>query len=369
MKKHFVKYIPVILLLIFASASNGYAQLSILNANVNSYNITPASLCQVSIMNGLTDMQVYLEADLMAADNTLLLKVTTNPFMLKKGLNNLGMNVSVGSAQYGSDNISKHIGTFHTLPAGKYHYCCTIKIMSHVETGDQYCEDLESENNSFMTLVFPGDHDTIESPMPLLCWSHSDPFNITSGGEYYRMKVVELHEGQNAEAGLVANVPVYIKTNVGSHQVQYPYDAKPLLKGMRYGWEVEKVSNEVVVNKTEAWEFVVQPDRIEVGHKYAILKPTLDAGYYVALDNKVYFRIDEAYVSRALEYRILDAKNKEVSPPAHNENKTLPKAEMKATGYNRFCIDLEGYDLKEGYYTLEVNDSKSEKLLLKFYVK
>jgi hypothetical protein len=346
-----------------------YSQVSILNANVNSFNITPASLLQVSIMNTAGSMQATLETDLFSSDNTLLLKVISNPFNLNKGMTQAGMNITIASAQYGTTAISTHIKTFHTLPSGKYHYCCTIKPLLHDQSGDQFCEDIESENNSFMTLVFPSDHDTIDSPMPLLAWSHSDPFNIVSPGEYYKMVVVELQAGQSAEAGLSVNVPVYMKTNLMTHQVQYPYDAKPLEIGKRYGWEVQKISNEVIVNRTEAWDFVIRPPLNEIAAKYAVLKGKLDAGYYTSVNGKVYFRFDESYSDGELEYKIFDSKNKVMHALAQNEGKALEKTSLKAVGYNGFCLDMNGYGAKEGYYTLEVSNSKSEKFLLKIYVK
>jgi hypothetical protein len=369
MKKFFQTPALFLLLAILGFSFNGISQISILNANINSYNITPASLFQVSLTNTYGDVQVVLEATLLSTDNSLLLKATSAPFLLKKGITTPGMNISIASSQYGSDEMSSHIKTFHTLPSGKYHYCCTVNVLSHDVASDQYCDDVESENTSFMTLIFPSDHDTIETPMPLLCWSHSDPFNQSSGGDYYKMVVVELTPDQSAEAGITANVPVFMKTNLMTHQVQYPYDARGLQKGHRYGWQVQKVSNEVVVNKTEAWDFTIKPDNIEIGVKYGVLKRTLDAGYYVAMDNKVYFRYEEAYTGGDLQFEVFDSNGKQIKPKAKNESKEVANPGLKTLGTNRFCLDVEGYSMKEGFYTMQVRNSKSEKFLLKFYVK
>jgi hypothetical protein len=360
------------LLVCFLSALMSFcstAQVSILSASVNSFNVTPASLCQVNVMNTQGDVQATLEADVYSADNTVLLKVTTNPFMLKKGMNSLGVNLSVGSAQYGSNDVSNHIKTFHTLPSGKYKACWTIKVFAHDATGDEYCEDVESENTTFLFLVFPADHDTIDSPMPLLSWSHSDPFNIGSTGDYYRMVLVKLNPGQSAEAGVMGNSPLFMKNNLMSHQVQYPYDAKPLDVGERYGWQVQKISNEVIVNKTEAWDFVLRPPANEASMKYAVLKDKLDAGYYTSGDGKVYFRFEETYSGGEMKYKVFNSASKEIQPLANNENKTVAKPDLKTLGYNRFVLDLNGYGAKEGFYTLEVMNAKSEKYLLKIYVK
>jgi hypothetical protein len=359
------------LVLMLGLSSAGLAQISILNANVNSFNITPASLLQVNIMNTSGDVQIVMEADLFATDNTLLLKVTSNPFIIKKGMTTAGMNVTVASSQYGTTDVSTHIKTFHNLPSGKFHYTCTIHSLSHDASGDKYTEDVESENSSFMMLVFPSDHDTIDSPTPLLSWSHSDPFNIASAGDYYKMVVVKLRPEQSAEAGTSANAPIFMKTNLMSHQVQYPYDLKVLKEGQRYGWEVQKISNEVIVDKTEAWDFVVRPPSVKNDAKYAVLKTRLDASYFLVTNDKLCFRFDESYnVTKAPNCTIYDSKMKVLKPRLKNENlsEKAPSYDVKNNGYNRFEINLAELNVKKGYYTLEVKNEKNETFLLKFYV-
>jgi hypothetical protein len=369
--KNFLKIeVLTVVLALMGISHQCFSQLSILSANVNSFNITPASLLQVSIMNTAASMQAILETDLLSADNTLLLKVISNPFTLKKGVTQAGMNITVASAQYGTSTISTHIKTFHTLPSGKYHYCCTIKTLLHDQSSDQFCEDVESDNNSFMTLVFPADHDTIDSPMPLLAWSHSDPFNIASTGDYYKMIVVELQTGQSAEAAVSVNVPVYMKTSLMSHQVQYPYDARGLEVGKRYGWEVQKISNEVIVNRTEAWEFVLRPKIISASLKYAVLKSSSGSGYYVAAGDKLYFAFTEEYKPEGkVACKIIDDERKEILPKMKNEKGPGIVADnLKVTGDNRYVIDLDAYGLKSGFYTLEVANEKKQNFFLKFQI-
>ncbi|MFI5136688.1 MAG: hypothetical protein ACHQIM_02595 [Sphingobacteriales bacterium] len=365
MKRFSLTYLLVILLPLWS-----LSQVSILSTSVNSFNITPGSLCQVNVMNTFGDVQAVLEADIFGADNTSLLKVTTNTFILKKGLNSLGMNISIGSAQYGNNEVSTHIKTFHTLPSGKYHACWTIKLFSHDASGDQLCEDVESENTAFLFLVFPADHDTIDSPMPLLSWSHSDPFNIGSTGDFYRMVVVKLNPGQSAESGVMTNTPVFMKNSLLRHEVQYPYDAPSLVVGERYGWQVQKISNEVIVNKTEAWDFVLRPPLSSNDNKYAMLKTKLDAGYYLSKNEKIYFRFEERYQAGAgLSSVIYDPKMKILRPNAKNEKSPgQEQYNIKTHGDNQYEIDLSQFKLKKGYYFLEVKNEKKETFMLKFYV-
>jgi hypothetical protein len=368
--KNFLKIqVLTVVLALMGFSHQCFSQLSILSANVNSFNITPASLLQVSIMNTGSSMQAILETDLLSADNTLLLKVISNPFTLKKGMTQAGMNITVASAQYGTSAISTHIKTLHTLPSGKYHYCCTIKPLLHDLTSDQFCEDVESDNNSFMTLVFPGDHDTIDSPMPLLAWSHSDPFNIASTGDYYKMIVVELQPGQSAEAAVSVNVPVFMKTNLMAHQVQYPYDAKGLVAGKRYCWEVQKISNEVIVNRTEAWEFVLRKDSKPTSPKYAVLKTNPGNGYYTVTGSDLYFTLSKEYnLSGSINCIIKDDQHNEIGLQTKNSNSASKSAAIKVQmiGDDHYKINVDELGLKPGFYTLVASNEKGLHSYLKF---
>jgi hypothetical protein len=246
-----------------------------------------------------------------------------------------------------------------------------VVSLIHDLTGDQYCEDVESENSAFMMLVFPSDHDTIDSPQPLLSWSHSDPFNIASTGDYYKMVVVELSPEQSAEAGVTANVPVFMKVNLTSHQVQYPYDAHPLQAGKRYGWQVQKVSNEVVVNKTEAWEFVVRPKLSTFELKYAVLKNSPGSSYYTVSGNQLFFSFSEKYHSAGkLTCRITDEQKKEpvTNAKSSKTGSSGSLVNLKSRGDNRYEINLDELKIKPGFHLLEVTNESNQIFYLNFLI-
>jgi hypothetical protein len=354
--------------LLFNSALKG--QITILSAGINSYNITAQSLCGVTIMNYGKPVNVYLKARIISSDNEQLMIVRSNTFLLNKGLNaSAGMNVSIQSVEYGTSKLSGYIKSSHTLPSGKYHYCCTVVPLDVPYETEEFCDDIESEMSSFLNLVSPDDKDTIETTNPLLIWNHNDPVNMNSSGEYYRLILVELHEMQTAESGINVNNPKYMKNNVSSNQVQYPFDAEALQVGKRYGWQVQKLSNGVIVEKTDAWEFTIMPDNTTRENKYVSLRKELNAGFYTAENNKVFFRFEEAYSGGKLDCRIYDSKRKLIKPKTKNEATSGQGIDVKKNGYNSFVIDLNLLDIKTGFHTLEVRNQKNELFLLKFYVK
>jgi hypothetical protein len=348
---------------------NSFAQISILNTNLNSLNITPQSLCQVNIMNGAsTEVQVMLEAKLLNSANENVLTVKTNSFSLAVGMNNgLGLNYTIQSSTFGITGQAQYVNTTHTLPSGNFKYCVSVIALTDIN-GDDYCEDIVSDISSFLNLVYPYDKDTIETANPLLTWTHSEPFNILSTGDHFRMLVVELSADQSAEAGVIANNPVFLKDYVGSHQVLYPYDARQLEEGKRYGWQVQKLSNGTIIDKTEAWEFTLKKTIVAADNKYTTLKKKQDGSIYLASNEKIFFRYTESYTGGTLNYIILNDKMEEMKPEIKNDKIKEEESAMKNNGANYYEIDLSSLNLKKGFYDLEVFGSKNEKYVLKFKV-
>lgn len=362
----------IFITLFLAATTAVQAQVSILNTNISTLNILPEFLCQVNIMNGsIGNIQVVLEAKLLNSAGENVLVVKTHPFQLSTGINNgLQLNYTVQSVQYGSSNQSQYIRTTHTLPSGNFKYCVSVVELGG-ENSDDYCEDLVSDVTSFLSLVYPYDKDTIDTPNPLLTWTHSEPFNILATGEYFRMIVVELSADQSAEAGVATNNPVYYKNYLSTHQQLYPNDAQELKSGNRYGWQVQKISNGTVIDKTESWEFTLTKKTEPTVNKYAVLKKKIDGGFYTVENQKLYFRFNESYISGQITCRIIDDSGKEIKPELKNEtNKNDQKEEInvKTNGANLFEIDLKPYRIKTGHYKLEVMNSKKEVFKLKFYV-
>ncbi|MFN3342288.1 MAG: hypothetical protein ACK40M_06295 [Flavobacteriales bacterium] len=369
MQKMIRKISAIVLLL---TAGVAHAQISIVNTNLSSLNVTPEALCQVNILNGTSsEMQVTLEAKLLNSTGENVLVVKTNPFRLVTGMNNgFQLNYSIQSSIYSGSGQAGYIRTTHTLPSGNFKYCVSVVALS-AEGGDDYCEDMVSDISSFLNLVFPYDKDTIDTPYPLLTWTHSEPFNILAQGEYFRMIVVELSADQGAESGIAANNPVYFKNYLFTHQDQYPFDAKELQDGKRYGWQVQKISNGTVIDKTEAWEFTLRKSVLKPDNKYSTLKKKHDGSFYVAQNDKIFFRFEESYVSGELKCRILDEKRNEIKPEVTNEKSVLVQTNgvnVKSTGANYYEIDLQELKLKPGYYELEVINAKKEKFVLRFQI-
>lgn len=360
--------IPLIFLMLLSIITVN-AQVSVVSIQLMPYNISPESMLSASIMNSDVEIQVEVLSKLYNFNNELLLTVKSSPFILKSGLNApFDGSRKISTVEYSSNNQSSYIKTTHGLPGGTFKICVDVIYTKNSETADQFCDEIISDFNQYLYLVYPANNDSIETTTPLLVWSHSEPFSVLSQGEYFRMIVSDIYTDQSAEEAVTINSPLMAKNYISSHTLQYPYDAKQLEKGKRYAWQVQKLSNGVVTNKTEAWEFSIIIDRPIPDYKYAALKKVLDAGYYTVENNKVFFKFEEEYSSRNISSTIYNSKREVIQPKAQNEG-VKSVLNFKQNGDNRYEINLDELDIQSGFYTLEAKNEKGEVFLLKFYAK
>jgi hypothetical protein len=350
-------------LLISAISLNSKAQqVTIINDQFMPYNITPEALLAVSIHNGGAEVQAQIVSRLFNISNQPLITVKSVPFLLKPGA------VNAANVEYGNGNQVEYLKTTHNLPSGTFRLCISL-FLSSPEPADEYCDEIESDFNQYLYLVSPFDKDTIDGTLPLLNWSHSEPFNLLSQGEFYRMVVSEIKEKQTTESAITINNPVMVRNYLTVHNLQYPYDAKELEEGRRYAWQVQKMANNIITNKTEAWEFVIRKPPVEKNLKYVVLQPALSADAYIAYNGKIYFKFLEEYKAKGdLKAFIVSDKGKEYPVDLYKDEKDQPVSSIKSTGDNRFELNLDTQSIKPGYYRMIIKNEKRQSFYLKFYL-
>lgn len=347
-----------------------YSQISIITANFTTFNVSPSALCDIQVMNGKSvSVEIVVESKLYNSNNEALLSVKSNTLVLKPGLNSLlNNNITYSYVDYGSNNAAQYIKTTKTLPPGRYRYCSVVTVINNAESGqDEYCDELEAESNNLLYLVSVADKEEIETPYPVLIWNHSEPFNLLAANEFYRLVLVEMGKDQTPDAAVTINQPMYVKNFLTTHSIQYPVDAKKLETQKSYAWQVQKMSNGVVIDKTEAWEFKLKESPKLISQKYVYLKENLDASAYQCIDGHVYFIFKENYSGNNLNVHLFDEDHKEVEiikPKIDRKN----SEEIKSHGSNYYDLNLEMSKLKAGIYFLEVSNEKGEVRKLKIKI-
>jgi hypothetical protein len=354
------------------------AQISVVSINLQSFNVVPEALLNVGIMNGEGEQNVQLITQVFNSTNTLLLQVKSQPFLLLKGLNaGLSGERKVASTEYSNNQQANYLKSTHSLPSGRYKVCSSLMSVNGADKLYDFCDEFEADFNQYLYLVNPPDNDTVDSKNPVLIWAHSEPFSILSQGEFYRMIVTPVNKDQTSEEAINVNSPVMIKNYLKEHQLTYPYDAKELQEGQKYAWQVQKIGDGVVINKTEAWTFNLRISMTAKSLKYVALKTENNGDYYTAYNGEVFFKFNEDYKTGGnLKFKLFNHKSENIqieidhdADQDRSKDKTSRQpAQLKYPGDNRFELDLDAGKLKSGFYTLEVQNEKKEKYYLKIFL-
>ncbi len=220
-----------------------------------------------------------------------------------------------------------------------------------------------------ISLILPYDGDTIETKNPLLTWSFLGGINQNDNRVFYRLILVELKDEQSAEAGITVNQPLLKMDRIKGTQLFYPYDAPELKEGKRYGWQIHKISNNVIVDKSEAFEFIIPLPEVPSQQYYKVkVKP--DGTIYQASGTKLCFEFVESHQSSELIYYVYDSNNKLVNSEVNQdkEEERTGTTELKHIGSNFYEIDL-GSSAKPGIYRVMVLDARKQRYELKYEVK
>ncbi len=365
MKQTLLKTCLWLLVLLVCDTFTIAAQTKLISSAFTAYNVSGESMCAVSISNTDDNLMVSLEAVLKDGSNTPLVKVISAPFYVAKGVvNTTQLGIKIASITYLNSAIGDYIKTYRQLPSGRYNYCVSIKSQDGVD--DEWCDEVVSETSSFLTLVNPPDKDTLEVVNPLLIWNHSESFNLTQQGQYYRLLLTELKRDQTAESAITINTPLYLQNFLTRHDVLYPLDAPKLNAGSKYAWQVQKVVNGIITNKTDAWEFVYK-GKAEQQIMLVEITPKLNVSPYVVVNDKIRFMFNEEYSSSttSLNGEIQTPKNKIV--PIKLSDKASTSVIKRLSG-NTFEVDLDGLKLKSGIHVLKLYNEKNQQFLLQFSI-
>jgi len=219
-----------------------------------------------------------------------------------------------------------------------------------------------------IVLNFPEDGDTIYTYNPMLAWSLLGDIPVNNNREFYRITLVELQKNQDAASGVLMNTPLMRMDHLTQYQILYPYDAPKLKAGKHYGWQIVKVVNQVIVDKSEAFEFIIPLDIIPSSQYYK-MKVKSDGNIYAAVGTKLKFEFVEAHQATELKFKVFDEKNKEITGnierDKEDQRKNIPI--LKHIGSNFYEVEL-GAAAKPGIYKLIVVDALKKKYELKYRV-
>jgi hypothetical protein len=216
-----------------------------------------------------TTFTVRLKAELsgVAADNSLdpIARAISNSIKLDPGTKNITRVdiTQLADTWYksGYEDLLKN----GTLPTGAYQIEITVLTAKNDEMAwDHVIASIAPPSPPH--LVSPSDGTALMMAAPSLEWSAPAP--LAPGIEpIYHLKIVETQAGQTAQDAL-SSPAWYDSTGISGTTFAYPSDAKPLVAGANYLWQVTAAAGGADLGASEAWNFSLAPQvgQVDIGH-------------------------------------------------------------------------------------------------------
>jgi hypothetical protein len=272
--------------------------------------------------------------------NGMVLTLQTAPFTLAPGTSRIPAPAIRGTRiQYSGNPISVIIRHDHNFPEGDYEYCFTLDFpATATDAPAEQCFQYGLVPFAQMHLIEPYDRDTICDKRPILSWQ---PLLPTPAGAAYQVVLSEIKPGQNAIEALNYNLPVINQSRLLSPILPYPAILNQLEEGKSYAWQVTAYQDQIILNRSEVWEFRVQcreqkKDTVLADDGYRDIGDLLKGNYYVAVE-LLKFAVFNPYKPGTFKYTI-----ESLSNPG-KKIKNLPRVRLE-TGQNKIRVDLANTD-------------------------
>lgn len=291
----------------------------------------------------------------------------TGAFELNTGLNSVPANIVYQTAwKFGTGKLSTVLRQSHYFPEGEYEYCFELYENDKNRPGAllaEQCFDYMLEPFSPLLLTEPYDGDQICEKRPTLFWQ---PMLPAIPGMQYRLLLVEVKEGQPKAEALHYNMPVIQQTNIPTPMLFFPPLNKELQEGKRYVWQVTASRNDLILGRSEIWDFTVKcTDSVKTppAESFRNIEDLAKGNFYIA-EGRIFFAVNNTYDKAELKYDIRSLNEPEA------KLKKLPKVVLER-GRNQVIIDLSDEPaFRDGhFYILSMRLPSGESKQLRFVYK
>lgn len=282
-------------------------------------------------------------------------------YTLQQGLNLIRKEEINPEWTFSSQALKDLFMTHRVLPQGTYQYCVTIDRQVH--SGEQVpdatldeCLFRKSEDLFLINLIYPENNAKIYEFNPMLSWMANYSF---SNELTYKIRVAEIHEGQNTQNAVMRNRPVYEEKNLYQQGITYPFYAKPLVAYQPYAWTVDAYYKGILLGGAEPWRFVILEDSL-------LMTMIPKESSYLDVRRETSANAVFAIGTLKLKYDLQEFKTDTLKLGLREGGKEIRLKENHVTikkGDNRVDIDFTGSPrLKHGkIYELELLNGRGEK--------
>ncbi|MDP2174450.1 MAG: hypothetical protein Q8K70_00925 [Bacteroidota bacterium] len=347
--------------------TKSYAQLNIQFNGVNEYLFNSSQVLNFTAINSNSkSYQVYFIGKIKDQNNDIVLEYKTTNVLLNVGANIFSkFNISFSELRFLNSDILEVEEKSGVFPYGAYQICmyaqCVeancgdVGVNGGMETPE--CITVKVENPTPLLLAYPDNESEIEVTRPMYLWIPPSPI-ASSSQLNYRMRLVEIMDGQSKSDALTMNRPLIEESGIMKPSLMHPLDVPELEKGKWYAWEVEAYVGQTFIARSEQWKFKVKKEEEKKEKPSYVLLKTDDNSVYQFKDI-LYFTYIENRINNALEVKIYNLEEQLIYNGGNNFE--------AIRGENSYDIKLnEGKFYKNTIYILVLKNIYNEQYVLKF---
>jgi hypothetical protein len=292
----------------------------------------------------------------------LVLTLLSGPFALFPGTSPLPRGAfSSAGVRFADNNAGRMLRQSAQFPEGDYEYCFQVFKYDKVAASDllgEQCFSYMVEPLTPLFLIEPYHKDKLCDKRPVFTWQPALP---AIPGAQYRLTLTEIKEGQVVTEALNTNIPIINQPGISSPMLLFPPSAKALEEGKKYAWQVTAYKDNLVLTRSEIWEFTIQcntePPK-EPADGFRDIEDLVKGNFYIA-NGRILFAVNNPYEEENLKYAVLCLNDPSM------KIKNLPRVKLKR-GNNNITIDIsENRSFTDGYnyiLTIELPNGTTRKL-------
>ncbi|MEJ2306613.1 MAG: hypothetical protein P8Y30_03545, partial [candidate division WOR-3 bacterium] len=183
---------------------------------------------------------VYLYGEIRR-EGELIFRGSTNKFSLSRGTKRIRSRdiKNLRDTWYKSE-YKEYLMRVGSVPAGDYNVCVSVKDAKTSREFGRECVRISIVSAKAPRLISPRGDLKTEIKRPVFTWTRPAPVPANMRISY-KVKIVEVYEGQTKEEAIRTNVPVFEQDGVKSTSFQYPVKAKSLDMDKNYAWQVQAI--------------------------------------------------------------------------------------------------------------------------------
>ena len=361
MNKHWITILMMLLLPLLSRAQMTISFLPEMQGR------TLEGVMMARIMNpGTQPVSCFLVVKITEGRSGKIAETRTAAFGVNPGLSSIPPAIAYNASwQFGSNPTATVIRQSHHFPEGEYEYCYELYANDKDKPGEllaEQCFDYFLEPFSPLMLTEPYDGDQICDKRPTLFWQ---PMLPAIPGMQYRLVLVEVKPGQAKAEALFYNMPLIQQINIQTPMLFYPPLSRELQEGKRYAWQVLANRGDMVLGRSEIWDFTVKcldSTKALPVESFRNIEDLVRGNFYIA-EGRVLFAVNNTYERAELKYKL------QCISKADQKIGKLPKIQLER-GRNQIEIPLEQLDgMVDGYFyllTVALPNGESKQLRFRY---